>query len=126
MRKSITTLVLSLTAMTPLLAGKDVVVELNEKKFPAFIAQDSVAVQFYAQWDEKRKESAGQFESFCREQPALACARVNVDQYADLAKSNATILGTPNTVFYQSGSEIGRLNGRSSQEELEKKFDDLY
>lgn len=126
MKKTLATLVLSLTATTTVFAGKKLVTEVNEKKFPEFTSGDVVAVQFYAQWDDGRSQYSAEFEKFCASHPEVLCGQVNVDKNVDLSKSQNALIGTPKTVFYRSSAELGRVSGVASQADLDKRLDDLY
>lgn len=84
--------------------------EINEQNFNETIAQGTVIIDFWAPWCGPCKLINPALEEVALERPDVTIAKVNVDDYPELA-GDFGVMSIPTLLFFKDGELVERSIG---------------
>lgn len=101
--------------------------ELTKEQFEKEVLYnaDAAMVDFYATWCGPCKMMEPAVEQIARQYPRLFVGKVNIDNEL-LLTSQYKIAGIPTLCFFRNGTEVLRVVGLRSKEEIEHILKQLY
>lgn len=93
---------------------------LDEKSFNDFIKEDTVVVDFWAEWCGPCKMMGPVFEETAKEMKGRAkFAKVDVDANGELAQ-RFQVMSIPTLIVFRDGEQVDRVSGALPKDELVK------
>lgn len=83
-----------------------------------------IVVDFWASWCGPCKMLAPVFEEASNEMNNLNFAKLNTEEFQDIAAEN-NVMSIPTLIVFKEGKEIGRLMGAMSKEDLKSKLTEI-
>ncbi len=93
---------------------------ISEAEFETEVetAQETVLLDFFADWCGPCRMLAPVLEAFAEAHPEVKVCKINVDEEAQLAAMHG-IVSIPTLIVYRNGAETARTVGLSTKEEIE-------
>ncbi|HNT52302.1 MAG TPA: thioredoxin [Candidatus Syntrophosphaera sp.] len=95
--------------------------ELDNTNFAEIVAQGTVLVDFWAAWCGPCRMIAPTIEELAREHPEITVAKLNVDEYPELASRHG-VMSIPTLLLFKDGTLRDTTIGVVSKSVLEKKL----
>ena len=91
--------------------------QITENNFEKEVVKHKgfVIIDFWAEWCGPCKRAAPSFEELSKEMRSIRFAKLNVEEYPQLA-SSLGVMAIPTFIIYKDGKEIDRLSGFDSKE----------
>lgn len=96
--------------------------ELNNTNYAETIAQGVVVVDFWAAWCGPCQMLAPVVEQLAADHPDVQVAKINVDDYPELA-SKYGVMSIPTLIFFSDGVVVDNSIGVVSKSVLERKLE---
>jgi thioredoxin len=98
---------------------------LTNKNFKETIDSNTpVVVDFWADWCGPCKMLTPIFEEASKEMNNLNFAKLNTEDYGDIAAEHS-VMSIPTLIVFKENKEIGRLVGGMSKEDLKSKLTEI-
>ncbi|HLP80257.1 MAG TPA: thioredoxin [Acidobacteriota bacterium] len=99
------------------------VVELDDKSFSSKVenAKGGILVDFWAPWCGPCKMMAPVFDELSKQYDDITFAKVNVDEYGDIA-GKYDVRGIPTLIFFKDGKEVNRITGFAPKDRLSEEI----
>jgi len=99
--------------------------ELTNENFKEVLDSNTpVVVDFWADWCGPCKMMTPIFEETSKEMNNLNFAKLNTEDYGDIAAEHS-VMSIPTLIVFKENKEIGRLVGGMSKEDLKSKLTEI-